>query len=124
MNFLPIHSSIQKGCTSVSINGFRLNIPEIQEAGNTDLNYLGVRPENIEIMDTDREGLQGKVYGVEYLGARKIVTIDTAVGRVKVRSANNLVVKLDDNVKLKFNSKRIIIYNSDDGKAIKSEVIT
>jgi multiple sugar transport system ATP-binding protein len=101
-----------------------LNIPEIQEAGNTDLNYLGVRPENIEIMDTDREGLQGKVYGVEYLGVRKIVTVDTAVGRVKVRSANNLVVKLDDNVKLKFNSKRIIIYNSDDGKAIKSEVIT
>jgi len=124
MNFLPIHSSIQKGCTSVSINGYRLNIPEMHEAGNTELNYLGVRPENIEILDTDREGFQGKVYGVEYLGVRKIVTVDTAVGRVKVRSANNLVVNLDDNVKLKFNSKSIIIFNSENGNAIKSEFIT
>ncbi|MGD9360782.1 MAG: ABC transporter ATP-binding protein [Desulfobacterales bacterium] len=124
MNFLPIHASIQKGCTSVSINGYLLNIPELHEPGHSDLNYVGVRPENIEILDANQEGFQGKVYGVEYLGVRKIITVDTAVGRVKVRSANNLDVKLDDNVKLNFNSKKIIIYNSDNGKAIKSEFVS
>ena len=124
MNFLPIHAHISKGCRSVSIDGYCLNIPEMHEAGHRDLNYLGVRPENIEIMGADHEGFQGKVYGVEYLGVRKIVTVDTAVGRVKVRSANNLAVKLEDNVKLKFNSSNIIIFNSDDGNALKSEFIT
>ena len=124
MNFLPINTHIQKGCKSVVINSCSLAIPESHEASNTDLNYLGVRPENIEIADVDRQGLQGKVYGVEYLGVRKIITVDTEVGRVKVRSANNLVVKINETVNLKFNSKRIIIFNGDDGSAIKSEFIS
>ncbi|CAB1059201.1 Dihydroxyacetone ABC transport system, ATP-binding protein [Olavius sp. associated proteobacterium Delta 1] len=124
MNFLPIHSSIPKGCKSVLINGCSVEIPEIHAASNTDLNYLGVRPENIEITAASYDGFQGKVYGVEYLGVRKIITVDTAVGRVKVRSSNNLVVQINDNVNLKFNSKRIILFNSDDGNAIKSERIT
>ncbi len=55
MNFLPIHSGIQKGCTSLSINGYRLDIPEIHEASNTDFNYLGVRPEKITIVAEDSE---------------------------------------------------------------------
>ena len=121
MNFLPIHSGIQKGCKSVSINGCRLEVPECHASSNTDSNYLGVRPENIEIQNAGCEGFQGKVYGVEYLGVRKIITVDTEVGRVKVRSANNLVVKINDSVGLRFNSKRIILFNGDDGKAIKSE---
>jgi multiple sugar transport system ATP-binding protein len=124
MNFLPIRSSLSKGCKSVLINGCRMDIPEIHESSNTDLNYLGVRPENIEIVDGGNDGFHGKVYGVEYLGVRKIITVDTAVGRVKVRSANDLVVKINDNVNLKFNSKSIILFNSDDGKAIRSEFIS
>ncbi len=124
MNLLPIRSSIARGSKSVLINGSSLNIPEMHEASNTDLNYIGVRPENIEIVDGGNEGFQGKVYGVEYLGVRKIITVDTPVGRVKVRSANNLAVKINDNVNLEFNSKSIIIFNGDDGHAIKSDFIT
>ena len=123
MNFLPLRAGLPKGCKSVLINGRSLDVPEIHEASNTDFNYLGVRPENIEIVDVGHDGFQGKVYGVEYLGVRKIITVDTAVGRVKIRSANNLVVKINDNVNLKFNSKRIIIFNGDDGKAIRSKFI-
>ena len=124
MNFLPIHAGIPKGCESVRINGCSLNIPEIHEASNTDINYLGVRPENIEIVDGVNDGFQGKVFGVEYLGVRKIITVDLSVGRVKVRAANNLVVKINDNVNLKFNSKSIILFNSDDGNAIRSDFIS
>ena len=123
MNFLPIHSVIPKGCKAVMINGCSLDIPESHEVSTTNFNYLGVRPENIEIVDGGDDGFQGKVFGVEYLGVRKIVTVDTAVGRVKVRTANNLAVKINDNVNLKFNSKSIILFNSDDGNAIRSEFI-
>ncbi len=124
MNFLPIHAGIPKGCKSVDINGYSLSVPECHEASTSDSNYLGVRPENIEIADNDRDGFQGTVFGVEYLGVRKIITVDTAVGRVKVRSANNLAVKINDTVNLKFNSKSIILFNSDDGRAIRSEFIS
>lgn len=124
MNFLPIRSGIQKGCKHVLINSCSLDIPESHDDSASDMNYLGVRPENIEIVDQQREGFQGKVYGVEYLGVRKIITVDTEVGRVKVRSANNLDVKINDNVNLKFNPKSLIIFNGDDGNALRSEFIT
>lgn len=124
MNLLPISAGISKGSKSVMINGCRLAIPEIHENSKSDSNYLGVRPENIEIVDGGNDGFQAKVYGVEYLGVRKIITLDTAVGRVKVRSPNNVDVKINDNVNLKFNSKSIVIFNGDGGNAIKSEFIT
>ncbi len=121
MNFLPIHSGISKGCTSIAINGGHIEIPESHEASNTDFNYLGVRPEKITIVDDDSEGIKGRVYGVEYLGVRKIVTVDTELGRMKVRSPNSIHVTINDTVTLKFNSNNIIMFNSDDHLAIKSE---
>ncbi len=124
MNFLPVHAGIPKGCKSVEINGSSLSVPECHESSPSDLNYLGVRPENIEIRDPGHGGIPGKVFGVEYLGVRKIVTVDTAVGRLKVRSANNLAVKINDNVSLTFNSKSIILFNSDTDNAIRSDFIT
>lgn len=124
MNLLPLHSSIPKGCKSVQINDYSLDVPECYQAGDGDLNYLGVRPENIELAEAGNDGFQGKVFGVEYLGVRKIVTVDTALGRVKVRTANDLEVKINDNVDLKFNSKSIILFNGDGGGAIRSEFIS
>ena len=121
MNLLPIRSGISKGCTSIAINGGRIDIPESHEASNTDFNYLGVRPEKITIVADNSEGIKGRVYGVEYLGVRKIVTVDTELGRMKVRSPNSIQVKLNDTVTLKCNSKHIIMFNSDDQMAIKSE---
>ncbi len=121
MNFLPIRSAISKGCTSLSFNDYRLDIPESHEASNTDFNYLGIRPEHIEIGDD--HGLQGQVYGVEYLGVRKIITVDTDVGRIKVRAPNTIPVKINDQVHLKFKSGNIIMFNGDTKRALQSEFI-
>jgi multiple sugar transport system ATP-binding protein len=123
MNFLPIHTGIQRGDTSVLINDCRIDIPQSHDDSHNGLNHLGVRPENIDISDTVGNGFKGTVYGVEYLGAVKIITVDTEVGRVKVRSPHNFNAKINDNVSLNFKSKSIIIFNGDDGHAIKSEFI-
>ncbi|MCP4403355.1 MAG: ABC transporter ATP-binding protein [bacterium] len=123
MNFLPIRVGIPKGCRTVSIHDRRIDIPESREASNTDFNYLGVRPEKIKIVDDDGEGVKGQVYGVEYLGVRKIITVDTEFGRIKVRAPNSIHAKINDNVQLKFDSKNIIMFNGDDKIAIKSEFI-
>lgn len=123
MNFLPIHSGIPKGCASVAVNGCRVDIPKSHEDSHTDFNYLGVRPEKIKIVDDDGAGVKGQVFGVEYLGVRKMITVDTEFGRVKVRAPNDIHAKIDENVNLKFNSNNIIMFNSDDETAIKSEFI-
>ncbi len=120
MNFLPIHSPIEKGARCVSINGCRVEIPQCHENSHTDFNHLGVRPENIEIVEAGNGGFEGRIYGVEYLGSRKIVTVDTEIGKVKLRAPNDISVRIRDNVCLKFDSRQLIVFNGDDGRAIKS----
>jgi multiple sugar transport system ATP-binding protein len=86
-----------------------------------DFNYLGIRPENINIVDNG--DIRGKVYGVEYLGANKIITVDTEFGRIKARTPSVINVKIGDNIGLEFDSNRIIIFNGDDETAIRSQFI-
>jgi len=121
MNFIDIHSFVQKGSSSVKINGSQLAIPECHEDSHIDFNYLGIRPENISVADNG--DIRGTVYGVEYLGANKIITVDTEFGRIKARVPSVAHSKIGDNVGLVFNSNSIIIFNGDDETAIRSQLM-
>src|SRR5215475_4071242 len=52
------------------------------------LPVLGARPEHIQL--TDAATFRGRVFGVEYMGARQLVTVDTSAGRLRVRAANTV----------------------------------
>jgi len=119
MNFIDVNASVQKGSTSVKINGSQLTIPMCYEDSHIDVNYLGIRPENINIVDNG--DIRGVVYGVEYLGANRIITVDTEFGRIKSRVPSGIHSKIGDNVGLEFDSNSIIIFNGDDETAIKSQ---
>ena len=123
MNFLKIDSHVAKGCRSVAFGSFEVEIPELYDQSNTDTNYLGIRPENIELADPKRGKINGRVFGVEYLGAHCIVTVDTEIGRVKVRSSGKVKTKINENVGLDFVRDSIIIYDGDTETAIKSQLI-
>jgi multiple sugar transport system ATP-binding protein len=121
MNFIDVNSFVQKGSTSVKLNGLQLGISRCHEDSNIDFNYLGIRPENIRIVDNG--DIRGTVYGVEYLGANKIITVDTEFGRIKARVPSVINSKIGNNVGLEFDSNSIIIFNGDDETAIKSQFI-
>ncbi len=123
MNFIKINSAVKKNSKKVKVNGSRIAVPELFEDSNSDTNYLGIRPENISFTDVDKGNIKGKVFGVEYLGAHRIVTVDTDVGRVKVRSSGKNNTQINDNVGLNFSPHNIIIYNADNEVAIKSQFI-
>ncbi len=121
MNFVDVNSFVQKGSTSVKINGLQLSTSMCHEDSNIGFNYLGIRPENIRIVDNG--DIRGTVYGVEYLGANKIITVDTEFGRIKARIPSVINSKIGNNVGLEFDSNSIIIFNGDDETAIKSQFI-
>ena len=121
MNFLELKTAVKKGDKTVRINGSVIDMPEAYEDSNTDQNFLGIRPENIEIADDG--AVKGKVFGVEYLGAHRIVAVDTDLGRLKVRSSSEVQVKINDNIGLHFLPGNIIIYNGDNEIAVKSELM-
>ena len=75
------------------------------------------------IRDSNNEGLKGSVFGVEYLGSRKIITVKTSLGEIKVKTDISINVKLNENVQVKPLNNNIIIFDGQTDKSLNSEFI-
>lgn len=110
MNFLPAHGGLPPGSQSIRVNGSVVPIPETQAALGNDEAFLGARPEHILI--TEEGVLRGRVFGVEYMGARQLVTVDTDAGRLRVRAPNTVQVQDGEIIGLEFMTDRLTIFDA------------
>ena len=116
MNFLPVGGPVPAGAKSVIVNGSEIPVPETLGSIAHARGFLGARAEHIKLSD---EGvLRGKVFGVEYMGARQLVTVDTAAGRLKVRAPNTVRVADGENVGLEFMTDRLSLFDGDTDRAL------
>ena len=104
-----------------SILDLLVEIPKSKENSNSQNNILGVRPEKMFL--SDNKGIPGEIYGSEYLGTRKILTIQSLFGTYKVRVSNDVNLKIGSNVKINFESESAIIFDNETDKALLSEFI-
>ena len=119
MNFLPIGDSVPRGASSVLVEGSEIPVPETLEGIAHSRGFLGARAEHIRL--SDGGALSGTVFGVEYMGARQLVTVDTAAGRLKVRAPGNTIrVKDGENVGLEFMTDRLSLFDGDTDMALKT----
>jgi multiple sugar transport system ATP-binding protein len=121
MNFIPINEGIKSGQQNVKIGNIEFAIPKQYQDTNSKNNHLGIRPEKMYL--SDDQGIEGEVYGSEYLGSCKILTIQSFFGNFKIRVSNDLNANLGSNVKVNFESKSAIIFDGDTENALKSESI-
>jgi len=119
MNFIDIDQSISNEQSTIAIEGINFNIPKQLEASKGNKNFFGIRPENLSL--TDEGGLKGSVFGVEYLGSRKIITVKTSVGEIKVKTDISTNVKLNENIQIKPSNDNIIIFDGETDKSLNSE---
>ncbi|MBX2806647.1 MAG: ABC transporter ATP-binding protein [Hyphomicrobiales bacterium] len=118
MNFLNAQGGIAPGAREIRINGAALGMPEAREGLDTQSAILGARPEHIQIADDGP--LRGRVFAVEYMGARQLVTVDTDAGRLRVRAPNTTRVAYGEAVGLSFDPERVVVFNPDTDRALKS----
>jgi len=118
MNFIPINEGIKSGQQNVKIGNIEFAIPKQYQDTNSKNNHLGIRPEKMYL--SDDQGIEGEVYGSEYLGSRKILTIQSFFGNFKIRVSNDLNANLGSNVKVNFESKSAIIFDGETENALKS----
>lgn len=118
MNFIPINEGIKSGQQNVKIGNIEFAIPKQYQDTNSKNNHLGIRPEKMYL--SDDQGIEGEVYGSEYLGSRKILTIQSFFGNFKIRVSNDLNANLGSNVKVNFESKSAIIFDGKTENALKS----
>ena len=121
MNFIPFNQSVQKNQTEITIEGTKIIIPKQLEESTTQENFLGIRPENLKLVSN--EGVAGNVFGIEYLGSRKIVTIETKFGKIKVRIDSNVNLKIDENVQFIPSNDNQIIFDGKTEKSLISEFL-
>ena len=119
MNFIDVNEGISQEQSSISIEDTNFNIPKQFETSKSNKNFFGIRPENLSL--TNEGGLKGSVFGVEYLGSRKIITIKTKIGEIKVKTDISINIKLNENVQIKPSNDNIIIFDGETDKSLKSE---
>ncbi len=124
MNFIPAREGAPKGARFVNVAGVPTEVPELFEATSAQVT-LGVRPEHIEIRPAGEAGsLAGRVFEVEYLGSRQLLTVDTDVGRLKVRASDDLDVRRDDALSLKPRKDAVVLFDDDSGRAFESALFS
>ena len=119
MNFIDINQGISNEQSTINIEDANFNIPKQFEASKSNKNFFGIRPENLLL--TNEGGLKGSVFGVEYLGSRKIITVKTNIGEIKVKTDISINIKLNENVQIKPANDSIIIFDGETDKSLKSE---
>jgi multiple sugar transport system ATP-binding protein len=110
MNMLPCQGPIAPGSDSVKVAGANVRIPALREGLDHDEGILGARPEHLRL--SDEAELRGRIFGIEYTGARKIVAVDTDVGRVRVRAPNTVTAEVGDTVGLDFLTSRLSLFDA------------
>ncbi|WP_237155297.1 ABC transporter ATP-binding protein [Oryzibacter oryziterrae] len=114
MNLLPFEGMVGNGATSVTLAGVPVAIPKMISGGDGTLT-LGVRPEHVHF--SDDAGYRGRILAVEYLGTTQIVTLETALGQVKVRIGSDRAAHVGETVGLRFDTRSISLF-SDTGHAL------
>jgi multiple sugar transport system ATP-binding protein len=118
MSFLRFEGSVRHGDRTARVNGATVAIPEIRESGASGRLALGVRPEHVSLRA--EAPLRGQVFGTEYLGTTQIVTLTTTHGTLKARAPSSLDVRAGDQVGIELRSDRVVLFDADSGRALRS----
>lgn len=77
---------------------------------------LGVRPEHLRV--GPEESLPASVYGVEYLGSHRILTLDSPAGRLRARVAKDNPLQAGDRTGIGVDPRHAILFDPSSGLAL------
>ena len=105
------------------LNGFfksnGINIP-IKFSNNFDNVVLGIRPEDLSLVNEDEGNIIGVVHSVEMIGDVTIVTLKVNSNNCIAKLNKDVVLNLGDKISLK-TSSRLLVFDKTTGKRIKNE---
>lgn len=119
MNFLRFHGKVETGSNAVELGLHKYAIPQMREPFEGDM-VFGVRPEHVRLNDNSL--YRGEVRATEYLGTTQIVTLRTGNGMLKARVGSGHRAKVGETVGLDFHGKTVSLFDSQSGRALRSEL--
>jgi len=108
MNFLKLDQPVRCGTAMVRVGGAQTAVAEpLADAAE---GLLGVRPEHVAFAADGP--LAGEIVTSEYFGSHHITTVATSAGPIKVHVPKGERPLMGSNVRLKFNSQRVVLFDS------------
>ncbi len=105
------------------LNGFfkanGINIP-VKFSNNFDNVVLGIRPEDLSLVNEDEGNIIGVVHSVEMIGDVTLVTLKVNSNNCIAKLNKDVVLNLGDKISLK-TSSRLLVFDKTTGKRIKNE---
>lgn len=120
MNFLPVEAAIDSGAAKAKVTGGTVPIPKLFEPLTKAGGFVGARPEHISL--ADKGHIRGEVFGVEYMGARQLITVDTPSGRLRVRTDNQARADVGETIGLEFSQDALVVFDAETDRALDSEL--
>ncbi|RLG50674.1 MAG: sugar ABC transporter ATP-binding protein [Thermoproteota archaeon] len=117
MNFIECTLVEEQGEAYLDAGAFRYKLSEeqaklVREKASSSELLLGVRPEHITLhLKPVEEGIKGRVYVVEPLGAELIVNVKIGESILKVKTPVHGELKVDQEVWVSFNRDRVYIFD-------------
>jgi len=116
MNFLAGQGPLAPDSGDLRVNGAAVPIPQLADGIGHETVVLGARPEHVRLADDGP--LRGSVYGIEYMGARQILTVDTTAGRMRVRAPHDARVAVGETVGLAFQTDALVVFDGASERAV------
>jgi len=117
MNFLPAKGDLPAGADAIEVAAGRVPIPRLIDALPGEA-LVGVRPEHLSLSDDG--DIRGRIFAVEYMGARQLLTVDTASGRLRLKAGNRVKAAVGESVGLKFDRDSLIVFDAGSGVTARS----
>lgn len=121
MNLLQIAAPVQDGARQVLVDGRPVEVPRVM--GNADRALLGARPEHVRLVAAD-DGLAGRVERVEYFGSHWIAEMTTGGGIVKALVDKHTRPVEGEQVGLRFDTNRLVLFDADSERLLPSVTTT
>ncbi len=124
MNFLEADIEYRVDKPILIVDSSELDVPEhyrsVVEKLRLDKVVIGIRPEDIAIMDKPLPGrtIKAKIYAVEPMGRENIVLADVNGREVKIVVSKNLLLVEDKEAYLHPNPNKIVLFDPKTGKAL------
>ncbi len=119
MNLLPCTIEEVDGKPRPSLGGVTLS--GVRAPAGVRRAVLGIRPEHVR--PDDASALRGEVVGLEYLGARQVVTVEGPFGSLKLRVPNTVRLAFGDRLGLAFDAAQTVWFDEATGRAIAPQAI-
>ncbi|WMS40899.1 ABC transporter ATP-binding protein [Acuticoccus sp. MNP-M23] len=118
MAFLPFEGTVAPGAATVRVAGADIALPALREGASGRI-VLGVRPEHVTL--ANEGAIRGEVLASEYLGMEEVVTVRTAYGDIRARTAPDRFARVGEPVGLSFDAAALSLFDEASGRAFLTE---